>query len=219
MSSLRHVVVLFRIDVFCNVVYAARLAIEQMLKHISADGDWGCINVSHLPPSPCVRFQSYRPKPIINLFLCGGLFEYVLRVDVSGDNLQLAEQTYFPSDRDGCICSRRNTHYNHVIAFSEFSHVYSLFSCRSISIQAYRQLVQQYAKDLNGNAVDPKIARKEAMATFKSHPISASLSGVIPRLIGVFFKRVPKFGFLLGISYALGEVCALESSPAIIRSC
>lgn len=72
-------------------------------------------------------------------------------------------------------------------------------------VTAYRQLVQQYAKDLSGKAVDPKVAVAEANATFKSHPISASLSGVLPRLIGVFFKRVPKFGFLLGISYALGE--------------
>lgn len=66
--------------------------------------------------------------------------------------------------------------------------------------------MQQYAKDVNGKVVDPKIAVAEANATFKAHPISASLSGVMPRIIGVFFKRVPKFGFLLGISYALGEV-------------
>eukprot|EP00035_Acanthoeca_spectabilis_P020006 m.430696 g.430696 ORF g.430696 m.430696 type:complete len:311 (-) comp17203_c0_seq1:236-1168(-) len=72
-------------------------------------------------------------------------------------------------------------------------------------VTAYRQLVQQYAKDVNGKVVDPKIAVAEANATFKAHPITASLSGVMPRIIGVFFKRVPKFGFLLGISYALGE--------------
>merc|ERR1712060_960947 len=36
-------------------------------------------------------------------------------------------------------------------------------------------------------------------------PISASLSGLVPRLIGVGFKRIPKFGFLLGISYLLSE--------------
>ena len=34
-------------------------------------------------------------------------------------------------------------------------------------ITAYRQLVQQYAKDLTGKAVDPTIARKDANAVFK----------------------------------------------------
>lgn len=36
-------------------------------------------------------------------------------------------------------------------------------------------------------------------------PITASLSGLWPRLIGVLFKRVPKFGILLGYSYVTGE--------------
>ena len=72
-------------------------------------------------------------------------------------------------------------------------------------VTAYRQLVQQYAKDLKGNVVDPKIARSEATNVFKKSPISASLSGLGPRLVGVGFKRVPKFGFLLGISMVLGE--------------
>lgn len=72
-------------------------------------------------------------------------------------------------------------------------------------VTAYRQLVQQYAKDLKGNAVDPKVASQEAQAVFKSHPVGASLSGVGPRLIGVGFKRIPKFGILLGISFFLGE--------------
>jgi hypothetical protein len=65
--------------------------------------------------------------------------------------------------------------------------------------------VQQYAKDLNGKPVDPKIASEEAKAVFRSHPVAASLSGVGPRLIGVGFKRVPKFGVLLGFSFFLGE--------------
>jgi hypothetical protein len=52
-------------------------------------------------------------------------------------------------------------------------------------VTAYRQLVQQYAKDANGNAVDPKVARAEAQAIFRSHPLQASLSGVGPRLVGV----------------------------------
>jgi len=72
-------------------------------------------------------------------------------------------------------------------------------------VTAYRQLVQQYAKDLSGKAVDPAIARQEANAVFKKSPVSASLSGLGPRLVGVGFKRVPKFSFLLGISYLLGE--------------
>jgi len=72
-------------------------------------------------------------------------------------------------------------------------------------VTAYRQLIQQYAKDLNGKTVDPKIARQEANAVFRNAPVAASLSGLGPRLIGVGFKRVPKFGFLLGISYTLGE--------------
>ena len=72
-------------------------------------------------------------------------------------------------------------------------------------VTAYRQLVQQYAKDAAGKAVDPSIARAEANAVFKRAPVGASLSGLGPRLIGVGFKRIPKFGFLLGISYFLGE--------------
>ena len=67
-------------------------------------------------------------------------------------------------------------------------------------ITAYRQLVQQYAKDLSGKVVDPKIARMEANSVFIKSPISASLSGLGPRMVGVGFKRIPKFGFLLGIS-------------------
>lgn len=72
-------------------------------------------------------------------------------------------------------------------------------------VTAYRQLVQQYAKDLNGKAVDPKIASREAQAVFKANPFGASLSGLSPRLVGVGFKRIPKFGILLGISFFLGE--------------
>ena len=72
-------------------------------------------------------------------------------------------------------------------------------------VTSYRQLIQQYATDLKGNTVDPKIARQEANAVFKRSPISASMSGLGPRLVGVGFKRVPKFGFLLGISYFMDE--------------
>jgi len=72
-------------------------------------------------------------------------------------------------------------------------------------VTAYRQLVQQYAKDLSGKVVDPKIARQEANAVFRKTPVSACLSGLGPRLIGVGFKRIPKFGFFIGISYFLKE--------------
>jgi hypothetical protein len=72
-------------------------------------------------------------------------------------------------------------------------------------VTAYRQLIQQYAKDAAGKAVDPKVARQEVNAVFKNAPVAASLSGLGPRLVGVGLKRVPKFTFLLGISYTLGE--------------
>ena len=72
-------------------------------------------------------------------------------------------------------------------------------------VTAYRQLVQQYAKDLAGKAVDPTIARQEANAVFKANPMTASMSGLMPRLIGVLFKRVPKFGILLGYATFTGD--------------
>ena len=81
-------------------------------------------------------------------------------------------------------------------------------------VTSYRQLVQQYAKDANGKPVEPKIAIAEAKAVFRAHPVSASLSGVGPRLVGVGFKRVPKFGVLLGISFILGE----GESPGFIAA-
>jgi hypothetical protein len=72
-------------------------------------------------------------------------------------------------------------------------------------VTAYRQLVQQYAKGADGKPVDPKIATAEAQAVFRAHPVSASLSGVGPRLVGVGFKRIPKFGVLLTFSFLFGE--------------
>jgi len=72
-------------------------------------------------------------------------------------------------------------------------------------VTAYRQLVQQYAKDAAGKAVDPKISTAEATAVFKANPTGACLSGLAPRIIGVGFKRVPKFGILLGLSFLMGE--------------
>eukprot|EP00457_Paulinella_chromatophora_P008599 gb/GEZN01008638.1/.p1 GENE.gb/GEZN01008638.1/~~gb/GEZN01008638.1/.p1 ORF type:complete len:331 (-),score=34.66 gb/GEZN01008638.1/:386-1378(-) len=68
-------------------------------------------------------------------------------------------------------------------------------------VTAYRQLVQQYAKGADGKPVDPKIAVAEARAVFRKNPVGASLSGLVPRIIGVGLKRVPKFGSLLGIQF------------------
>ena len=49
-------------------------------------------------------------------------------------------------------------------------------------VTAYRQLVQQYAKDLQGNTVAPKVAISEANASFVKNPVGASLSaGPRPR--------------------------------------
>jgi len=81
-------------------------------------------------------------------------------------------------------------------------------------ITSYRQLVQQYAKDAAGKMVEPKIATAEAKAVFQKAPIAASLSGVGPRLIGVGFKRVPKFGSLLAISY----VCGTGETPGLMAA-
>lgn len=81
-------------------------------------------------------------------------------------------------------------------------------------ITSYRQLIQQYAKDSNGKMMDPKVSRHEANNIFKKQPISVSLSGLKPRLIGVAFKRVPKFGFLLGASYVTKE----GSQPGMIAA-
>lgn len=72
-------------------------------------------------------------------------------------------------------------------------------------ITAYRQLIQQYAKDSTGKIVDPKISKLEAINVFKKSPVLASLSGLGPRLIGVGLKRIPKFGFFWGISFMLNE--------------
>merc|ERR1711871_324844 len=72
-------------------------------------------------------------------------------------------------------------------------------------VTAYRQLVQQYAKNLAGETVAPAVASAEAKAVFYKSPIAASLSGLWPRLIGVLFKRIPKFGILLGYTTITGN--------------
>ena len=72
-------------------------------------------------------------------------------------------------------------------------------------VTAYRQLVQQYAKNSKGELVKPEFAVQEARNVFKQSPISASLSGLTPRMIGVILKRVPKFGILLGYTTITGN--------------
>ena len=68
--------------------------------------------------------------------------------------------------------------------------------------------------------MDPKIARSEANAVFKKNPFSACVSGLVPRLIGVGTKRIPKFGFLHLISYFMsdGKVGYLAATGASIFS-
>jgi len=59
------------------------------------------------------------------------------------------------------------------------------------------------------------------MQVFKNAPVGAALSGLTPRLVGVGFKRVPKFGFLLGISFFMekdGKVGYIAATGASIFS-
>jgi len=72
-------------------------------------------------------------------------------------------------------------------------------------VTAYRQLIQQFAKALDGTVLSPAEATSEANKVFMKAPVTASLSGLWPRLIGVLFKRVPKFGILLGYTYITGD--------------
>ena len=71
-------------------------------------------------------------------------------------------------------------------------------------ITAYIQLFQQYAKNAKGETISPKLAVKEANSVFLRAPINSSFSGLQPRLVGVLFKRIPKFGFLLGYDFFTG---------------
>jgi hypothetical protein len=88
-------------------------------------------------------------------------------------------------------------------------------------VTAYRQLVQQYAKGIDGKPVEPKVAVAEARNVFKKSPVQASISGLGPRLVGVGFKRIPKFGILLGISFLTdngGDVGLVAATGASILS-
>lgn len=58
-------------------------------------------------------------------------------------------------------------------------------------VTAYRQLVQQFAKNAQGQTVSPKEAVAEANAVFRAAPISASLSGLWPQMTGVLLNQHP----------------------------
>ena len=88
-------------------------------------------------------------------------------------------------------------------------------------ITAYRQLVQQYAKNTKGELVKPEVAIKEARSVFYQSPVGASLSGLNPRMVGVLFKRIPKFGILLGyttVTGSTGEPGIMAATTASILS-
>ena len=82
-------------------------------------------------------------------------------------------------------------------------------------VTAYRQYVQQFAKNAAGETVPPAIASKEAKAVFIANPVAASLSGLWPRLIGVLFKRIPKFGILLGYTTITGNTIYINTSAPV----
>jgi len=81
-------------------------------------------------------------------------------------------------------------------------------------VTAYRQLVQQYAKNTQGQIVSTSIAKQEAIKVFRRFPISASMSGLTPRLIGVGLKRIPKFTSFLGFSYFMKE----NNGPSLLSA-
>lgn len=123
----------------------------------------------------------------------------------TGTNIPFVPDSYFVVQKGGLSQFQTMTAYLGGSAFQ---------TIMDNPVTAYRQLVQQYAKDLKGSAVDPKVATAEARAVFVAHPLSASMSGVGPRLVGVGFKRVPKFGLLLGISFFLEQ----GESPGMIAA-
>ena len=85
-------------------------------------------------------------------------------------------------------------------------------------LSAYRQFLQQYAKDSKGNLIEPKIALKKTNEIFYKYPISSSLSGLKPRIFGTFFKSIPKFSFIIIISYLFNNTQEIELIPATLAS-
>ena len=60
-------------------------------------------------------------------------------------------------------------------------------------VTAYRQLVQQYAKDTKGQMVDPKIAVRETNAVFLKSPVA--------KLFSCWSYEVPRLGGTQEINY------------------
>ena len=85
-------------------------------------------------------------------------------------------------------------------------------------LSAYRQFLQQYAKDSKGNLIEPKIALKKTNEIFYKYPLSSSLSGLKPRIFGTFFKSIPKFSFIIIISYLFNNTQEIELIPATLAS-
>lgn len=85
-------------------------------------------------------------------------------------------------------------------------------------ITTYRQFLQQNIKDKKGNLIDPKISFTKTNEILLRSPISFMFSGLKPRIFGVFFKSIPKFTFVVGISAIMGEKENIKLLPATIAS-
>lgn len=81
-------------------------------------------------------------------------------------------------------------------------------------ITSYRQLVQQYSKNNKGELVSPKDAVSEANKVFRNNPVTSSMSGLFPRLIGILLKRIPKFGLLFGFNSSTSN----KSEPTFLAA-
>ena len=66
-------------------------------------------------------------------------------------------------------------------------------------VTAYRQLVQQYAKDVNGNTVAPKVAVGEANATFRANPIGRVAVGPVAAVDRRFAQTRPEVRLPAGL--------------------
>merc|ERR1712166_1199604 len=125
-----------------------------------------------------------------------------------------SKHSLFPSEKKEWCLTGRNDGW--------ISRWFSIQTVIDNPVTAYRQLIQQFAKGDKGEIIDPTVARQQANAVFKNNPAGACLSGLGPRLIGVGFKRIPKFGALLGISYLInkedGKVGLVAATGASILS-
>ena len=91
-------------------------------------------------------------------------------------------------------------------------------TCLDSPITNFRAQIIMLSKDANGNMVEPKIASSQAKEVFRKYPITASFASLTPRLGGVIFKRVPKFGILMGYSYLMGEDGEISMGAATTAS-